>query len=131
MFMCATADRYIPAMARTWSLSLAVLVLAALLLGSMGAQAAYSAVCQPGPNSSGHCTIDYQITKDCCTAVANGQKGWHSAQQHFDEPSHNCLSNNVAAGNSVNAGDVAKCCSSRGVGSAASPKANQNTYCRV
>ena len=57
------------------------------------------------------------VPQDCCTAVANGQKGWHKAQQHFDEPSHNCLSNNLVRGNSVNDGDVASCCASRGASS--------------
>ena len=72
---------------------------------------AYSVACFNG------CEINYQVTKDCCTAVANGEKGWGPAQQHFDEPSWNCLSNNLIGGNSVNDGDVAKCCDSRGTSS--------------
>ena len=75
---------------------------------------AYAAVCC----STGH--LDYQVTKDCCTAVANGQKGWTAAQQHFEEASHNCISNNIGGGNSVNDGDVAACCKSRGCSSASS-----------
>ena len=62
---------------------------------------AYAAVCCSGNE------IDHQVTKDCCTAVANGQKGWKAAQQHFVERKHNCIANDEAAGNSVNDGDVA------------------------
>ena len=65
------------------------------------------------------------IFQDCCTAVANGQKGWQKAQQHFDEPSHNCLSNNLVGGNSVNDGDVGKCCASRGTSSRSAGPGNQ------
>ena len=70
---------------------------------------AYTAVCC----NTGQ--LNYQVTKDCCTAVANGQKGWTAAQQHFEEASHNCISNNLGGGNSVNDGDVAACCKSRDV----------------
>lgn len=114
------AERYSSTMANTWNFPLFVFV---LLIGNMGAEAAYSAICR-----TTDCHVDYQVTKDCCTAVANGQKGWKKAQQHFDEPSHNCLSNNLFYGNSVNDGDVAKCCTSRGTDSASSPGNNARIF---
>ena len=78
------------------------LVLILVAHHSLLVSGAYAVVCCDSSQ------IDYQVTKDCCPAVANGQKGWKAAQQHFDERYHNCISNNLAAGNSDNEGDVAR-----------------------
>jgi len=100
-------EQLLVVMASFWPKRMIYLAVLVILIGCCSkAEAAYSVVCFV--TGSQNCDINYQVTKDCCTAVANGQKGWKKAQQHFDEPSWNCLSN-LVGGNSVNDGDVAKC----------------------
>ena len=91
-----------------WALVLMLVTVTHPMRHRLLVRGAYTAVCCSGNQ------INYQVTKDCCTAVANGQKGWAAAQQHFVERNHNCIANNEAGGNSVNDGDVAACCTSRG-----------------
>ncbi|KAK7020182.1 hypothetical protein VNI00_017830 [Paramarasmius palmivorus] len=54
---------------------------------------------------------DYQVTKDCCAAVK------HKA--YFNEVVKECWPNAGPWGNSVNTGEMVKCCASRGCGSSA------------
>lgn len=79
-----------------------VAIALALLKGTM---AGYAEVCL---NKDRGC-IDYRVTKDCCAAVGG--------QQHFEEGSHICISNNLCGGNGVNIGAMVNCCEARGAGS--------------
>jgi hypothetical protein len=62
-------------------------------------------VCTYRENMLNNC----QVTKDCCAAVR------HNA--YFNEAQHMCMPRSGAAGNSVDTGEMVKCCESRGFGS--------------
>ncbi|KAG8405421.1 hypothetical protein J3459_011526 [Metarhizium acridum] len=80
-------------------------IIAIALVSLKGTMAGYAEVCLDKAQGC----IDYRVTKDCCAAVGG--------QQHFEESSHICISNNLCGGNGVNIGAMVDCCEGRGAGS--------------
>ncbi|KAF5384066.1 hypothetical protein D9615_003244 [Tricholomella constricta] len=66
-------------------------------------------ICTSNRDGSGE--TDEQVTKDCCAAVKQ--------QAYFNEAEKQCQPYGGHLGNSVDTGEMVKCCASRGCGSRA------------